>query len=303
MSVLELAVDLRCAALARYPEIHLDRPGARDLVARRIDRAYADLEDERVLPGRAVVLLWRESLPWLDDAQRGLVEARLGDDEALAWCAEQLREMAPTLDPSFSVVIDPAHAGVISLLRDTRLQPRMRLLHGPPGRALEGLRSGGIPAETLHGLTVEPFDAPRHLEAIVALLRDVFTERPELGMLPPALAVTPAIQARLDDFSRENLRDESSEVLVVMHGDQVVGQASAHVRQDDLVGRVGGVAIALAPSVRGRGVGKALYEKLLERLVAQDVDLLRGRTANPAVIHLAAVMGRELRGFEVECAG
>ena len=295
----ELIVALRSATLRRYPEYDVDSAAARRALAIEADQPFADLEHERVLADRAVILVWRTCTRFIDDAQRALVELAPDDADALRWVAEQLAELAPSFDATLELRLDAAHQALLPLLGDAHLAPRLTLLHGAPRDALLGL---GQTREIPPSLRIAPLQHERHFEAIATMLRDAFRESPALGFLSPGVVVTPEIQERLDTFTHARLlrmRDEGTS-FVVLRGDDVVGEGGFDLRDDALLGTVGGLSICLAPDVRGHGIGQAIYARLFERMLACDVRVIVGRTANPAILHLAKRMQREVRGWQLE---
>ena len=303
-TVVDLVVALRREVLRRYPEYDTDAPGALDELATQADQAFCDLEDERVLQDRAVILLWRTNTAFQDDAQRARIEVALDDDEAVAWVATQMRELAPRFDASLELMLDAAHAMLLPHLAEAGLRPRMTLLHGTPRRALDGLRAGGLDPSALDDLQIESRASEAQIEQAAALLRDFFRRHPQLGYLPPLVPLTPGLQNRIDELTRETLRKtlEAGTAFVVLRGDDLLGQATLRTRDDALLGRVGGIAIGFTEEIQGRGIGKLVYEKLLERMIELDVAVMRGRTASPRVMHLAERMGRSVRGWQLERA-
>ena len=300
-SIVDQLVTLRRAALRRYPEYAVESDEATAALSKEAEAAVAGGDEVRILDDRAALVLWRAptALGW--EAQRGRIELADDDEEAVCWLAEQLQEIAPRLEPSLELLLDAAHAGVLPHAEAVGLRPRLILLHGSPRGALEGLQRGGLDRSALAGLEIAPLEV-EHIEPIVALSREVFGERPEHGMLPPGISLTPAVQEGLDAFVRKMQGGcvETGTGFVVLRDGEVLGQGSAHTRHDPLLGQVGGLGIALRPEIRGRGVGKLLYETLLKRLMDMEVKVMRGRSANPTVLHLAQRMGRSLRAWQLE---
>lgn len=62
-----------------------------------------------------------------------------------------------------------------------------------------------------------------------------------------------------------------------------------------LLGDTGGLNIVFGPELQGRGLGKAAYLHMLERMPALGLDRMHGMTSNPAVIHIGRQLGRRLR--------
>jgi GNAT superfamily N-acetyltransferase len=301
-SVVEQVVAIRRAVLGRRPELDIDSPAARQALASAVDAAFADLEEERVLPERAVVLLWRASNAIFEDVQRLSVDVAPGDHEALAWAAEQLVDLAPRYDPSLELMLDVAYEELLPAAEQAGLTPRMTYYHGPADRALEGLRQAGLPAASdLGDLRIGPMSTD-HIDAANAIGQRVFTDEPQFSFIPPRMHVTPDVQERLNAFFRNILEEcvRKGTARVVLRGDEVVGYGNCLTRHDPVAGHIGGFGITLSPEIRNRGIGKLLYAQLLERLLDLGVREVRGRTANPVVASLAQRMGRTVRGWQLE---
>lgn len=112
---------------------------------------------------------------------------------------------------------------------------------------------------------VVPF-APEHLDAVELLERECFSE--------------PWSRAQLE----ATLTDESTELFVALCGGKVAGYAGFSFVLDE--GSVTDVAVF--PAYRGRGIGRALVQKLRRRV--QELELsfltLEVRASNQAAIAL-----------------
>ena len=298
LAALQLAV-LRC-----HPELSLDGRAAQHALQARAAADLVAAEEVRTLDAgaRAAVVLFRTTR-FQENEQRCRVEVALGDAEAAAWAEEQLRDLRERFDVSLELTLDVTHEAMLPALRACGLTPRMTWLHGHPETALDGLRAGPLDRECLSDdLRIEALRHPRHVEPIVTMLRAYYEAEPETGFISPHVAVTPAHQARLDAFLRDSLNDALGKdtAQVVLRDDDVLGYGMFIPRRDPIYGRSGGMAIGFAKAIHGRGLSKLVYERLLESMLRQGIELMRGRTANPAVLHLAKRMRRPVRGWQLE---
>jgi GNAT superfamily N-acetyltransferase len=306
MDVLERLSALAAATLRTHPELSVDTPDAQVALHAQIGAEVAAAEQVRTHAGgaRAGIVLSRSASRQRPDAQRCRIEIALHDAEATRWVATQVRELAPQFDDDVELRLDVCHRALLPELERCGLVPRMQWFHGNPRTALEALRSGPrSPAALGDELRMEPL-SQRYIEPLVALARDYFQRRPETGFLPPHLSVTPAMQARIDQFTRDRMTQAvgTNTALVVVRDGEAMGYGGYHPQRDPILGHFGGLALVLAEPIQGRGLSKLIYERLLQSMISEGVELMRGRTANPAVLHLAARMKRPLRGWQVEPA-
>lgn len=305
--LVEHLTQLRAATLRQHPELSVDTPQAQQALR---DSAAADLaaaHEVRVLDGgtRGGVVLLRSESRFLGNAQRCRIDVALDDGEAIEWVAAQLLELAPHFDVTFELQLDVCHSTLLPHLERCGLTPRMTWLNGRPDDALMGLRAAPINRTALgEGIRIEALANPLHIDAIVALLQAYSEREPGTGALSPHVPITSTVRARMEAFARESLTEAlgHNTTVVMLSDDEVVGYGAYHPRHDPIMGHVGGLALALDPSAQGRGLSKIIYEWLLERMAAAGVQLMRGRTANPAVLHLAARMKRPVRGWQLEPA-
>ena len=293
-------VALAQETLRPYPEFDVDSAAAREALQKRIGAALDNCDACCLLDdgARGGIIVHQIPGRTFDRVQRCVFELAQ-DEEAYTWAVQQMVSLAP-FDVTLELRLDVAHEALIEPLEEAGLRPRLRWLHGSPARALEGLRSCDIP-QRFDDLEIVAHPSDR-IDASLALLKEVFTSEAEFGFLPPRVEVTPERQAKLDAFVGGNIADAiaTGTAWAVVRGHDVVGHAITNLRSDPLLGRVGGLGIAIDASIRRRGVGKRLYEVMLERMIALDVDTMAGRTGNPWVIRLAERMQRPLRAWQLE---
>jgi len=140
-------------------------------------------------------------------------------------------------------------------------------------------------------LALEPA-RPGDVDGIVALHRATFSARPELCFY----GASPRHLARMHDHIA---------VLVALGGDPVEhwvvrapdGRVAGHLelevdRDHPFWGAYAGLGVILEPALQGRGIVKSLYRVALAAAVARGARLVKGGTAQPAVLGLGRLMGR-----------
>jgi hypothetical protein len=304
----EALVDLHLATVGQHSEFRTDER-AREHVRSSVAAELAQASEVRMLRPDgilcAVVVLSPTRSRFDTKATRCRVEMRAGDSDALAWTADALQQLRSQFDPGLELYLDVAHEALLPRLADAGLRARMTLLHGAPRLCLD--RLGPAPKVDLDrlGLRIEPLSSDAQIEASVSLRRSIFREDPELGYTSPLLPIDEDLQTRIDEYLRQQLTRALGQQLptdfVVMRDDELVGHFGITLEPDHaLLGRCGGFGIGFHRSVRGLGVGTLAYHVALRRLVELDVTVLRGMSANKAVLHLAQRMGRAVRGWKVE---
>jgi len=83
---------------------------------------------------------------------------------------------------------------------------------------------------------------------------------------------------------------------------EVVGHLGAELADHPHWGRVGGLELVVAPSLRGLGLARPLYRTALESLSARGAEIIKGGTSQPGVMALGRVMQRPWHAFNVRRA-
>jgi predicted N-acetyltransferase YhbS len=160
----------------------------------------------------------------------------------------------------------------------------------------------GMPRTGLYGPTLSIRDArPSDHAAIRDVLSAAYREY--AAVLPPAV-----FDRYLADILDVDGRARSGRLLVAEHGDRVVGTATYY---DDAAaegvgwptGWAGVRALGVDPTVRGRGVGRALMRACLERARAAGAAVLCLHTAEfmTAAVALYLAMGfRRVPSFDFD---
>ncbi|MCA9560580.1 MAG: GNAT family N-acetyltransferase [Myxococcales bacterium] len=245
--------------------------------------------DLAVLPGadgpRAAVLWWVEEEAWHGAPAQHVWVDHAPDTTAIAWTCAALDAVPRT--PHFDLHLDALDVAVRRHLLAQGLGIDSVMLAGEPERALEGLMATDPPPET-------PPDArlridrlgPADIEPVLDLSVRVFQAEPQwcwFGAQPAWIERQRKAFTRTEPALQEVLRLDG----------RIVGLWGSNVDENPFWGRTAGMNFVLAPEVRGQGLGKIAYRRLLEWQVALGVDTFKGGTNRPEVMHLARRMGRE----------
>lgn len=298
MRLLEAIVDLR---LASRRGLIRDRAKAEKAVRAEWKVALASARERGVLEtlpaargdGLAAAFVAR---PHPSPLVGGLkLDLLLRDRRATPWIRERLAAHR-------RLFTDEVAAHVT--LRDEHLVPDLERagmhldsiqLAGDPRRALHRLRRRyGEPGWT--SVECRPLESLRQVRAVVALTRAEFTRNPRFG----AFASRPRFVRSFTAALRADLDRAIGNQWVLVRGSDVVGHFGFnHFAQSALGCSVAAFGVTLDRSLQGAGLAKIAYRTMLERMVELDVGLVVGITAQPPVMHMSAVMGRRLIGYEM----
>ncbi len=279
-ALLEGLTTLRHGRFARH-RLYRGDAAARAKMRTELGEAVAAMQAAgegglAVLPGadgpRAGVLWWVEDEAWHGAPAQHVWVDHAPDTTAVAWTCAALDAVPRT--PHFDLHMDVLDVAV------------RRHLLAEPGRALEGLMATNAPPETPAdpSLRIDRL-GPTDIEPVLDLSVRVFQAEPEwcwFGAHP----------AWIERQRRAFTRTEPALQEVLRRDGRIVGLWGSNVAENPFWGRTAGMNFVLAPEVRGQGLGKIAYRRLLEWQVAQGVDVFKGGTNRPEVMHLARRMGR-----------
>lgn len=291
-ALLEGLTTLRHERFARH-RLYRGDAAARAKMRTELGEAVAAMQAARegglaVLPGaegpRAGVLWWVEDEAWHGAPAQHVWVDHAPDTTAVAWTCAALDAVPRT--PHFDLHLDVLDVAVRRHLLAKGLGIDSVMLAGEPGRALEGLMATNAPPETPAdpSLRIDRL-GPTDIEPVLDLSVRVFQAEPEwcwFGAHP----------AWIERQRRAFTRTEPALQEVLRRDGRIVGLWGSNVAENPFWGRTAGMNFVLAPEVRGQGLGKIAYRRLLEWQVAQGVDVFKGGTNRPEVMHLARRMGR-----------
>ena len=212
------------------------------------------------------------------------------DEVALRWLNATLAELAQCFDRrTFTLALPPHLRALLPGLarRDVGISS-VRLV-GEPQVALARLCSAQAIARDLaaHSVEIRPLVAGA-IPAVLDLRRRIFAAQPQWCWFGADRSFLKGEARRL----RLAVHDPLNTLEVLWRDAEVVGFAAMQPSHRAGIGAVAGMDLLLAPALRGRGVVKTLYRRLLEAAVARSVPYFAGHTAQPAVMALGRRMGR-----------
>ncbi len=295
--LLDAHARLRVAARARQAGF-IPSPEAEEATRERITPVHREgtVHAAKHTGRVAAVFAWRhDPSPWYGaPVSSVLIDYELDVPHIDRWLAEVLDEELPRMEADLDLLVDASYVEALRALRARGVGVNSLQLAGDPKRALARLVARSDPPRDLSpwGVTLEPL-TPERLDESLALHRETFAAHPEHCWF----GANDAHLARMRRLSTEDL-DRPEHLQRALIGDgRLLGHLSASVRPDPSFGRVAGMSLVLAPSLRGRGILRSLYRLLLEGMVARGAQSFRGGTSQPAVIRIGAEMGRPLHAY------
>lgn len=214
------------------------------------------------------------------------------DNEALVWAQEKLLQLPPIGDQIRTLSLSGVHQALLPTLFQTGLGIDAVGLLGDTASSLAKLLEAKNPAQDFSaaGLNHVPM-AVEHLNEVVALRRRTFLDQPEYCWFG-------AQESHLKKY-HQNMEQELQEDnlwWVLLDENKVVGNFGSTVAANNqLWGPRGGLEIIIEPQYRGRGLAKTAYRLTLEGLHEKKLPVYKGATAQPAVMALSKIMGRQLQ--------
>ena len=297
-------VEFRLQGLRPFPQFRNDGP-ARAVVDQVMREAYTAAEDTgQVLfleRGGEVVagwLWWERVHPTFGiKVPEFILEFDTAHPEAMLWVRDLLRSRRFRFPENTTSVLPARYAFLIPELAVAGLAiDSVELI----GHCQQGLHVIGEPLSPLpYGLAWKPLRTKEDLYGALGLRRRVFEANPEYAWF----ATNPEHAVRFKQRLEEEMQGEHLWHVLVKHG-QVLGfYGSSVVKENPFWGPRGGVEFVLDPKLQGRGIGKEAYRRTLQGLIQKGCPVYMGTTANPAVLNLAAKLGREMVRFNVRAGG
>lgn len=258
----------------------------------------------RLVDGRltAAIALEHQPAPWLGPStDQVTLDADPDDPDAPQWIVDTLRRWCPV--PELYIPLLGGNRPVLEALlaADLGIGIDSIVLVGEVNAGREALIDRYDPPPTMPaGLELGPVDDVATVDAVIAIQREVFGAEPEycwFGAHPRFLAGERA------SLLAHVLEPDPLALQRVIRVDGVVRGHFAAVgeRDNPFWGSVGGLGLNLGRELRGRGLGKRIYRIALDHLAAHSIELFKGGTAQPPVLGLAKVMGRQLDHYELRC--
>ncbi|MCB9597836.1 MAG: hypothetical protein H6719_34280 [Sandaracinaceae bacterium] len=293
MEWLSAQLGLRLDAFRRHPGF-VDGAAARDHIESYLATIH-ERGEVHVLErsGRVeAVIAWRyDDDSWFGPAVHTLtLDHRIGADVE-PWLRDTLAEVLPRLDAPLDIMIDAAYAPAYRALTGLGLRVDSVQLVGDVEVAFRRLDPGVVPA----GVRIDRMVAD-DLEPIMALYEQTFAAEPEYCWF----GGHPRFLERQRERLEAALAKEAHLELVVRADGGVRAHASATVNPDNPVwGPTSGMSLCFAPEMRGRGLLRPVYRRLLEGMREQGAVIFKGGTSQPAVMKLGREMKRTLQGVNL----
>ena len=296
-SILDAHVTLRLNALADH-RAFVPGPAAEAAVRARLEPAHLHgtvraLEDAGAL---RAVLTWRHR----DDAWYGepvtsvdIDHSTREEDAALIgrWLSEVLATELPRMQADLDLTLDRGYACAYRALREHGVGIDSVILLGSVGPALERLRADATIRPFPPGLRLRPMTVA-HVEGALRLHRETFADTPQFCFFGANPSYLEGMRERLVE---ELTTDERHLQRVLLRGETLVGHVSATVDQSNAFwGPCAGMSLVLDPGVRGQGLLRPLYERLLAEALERGAVTFKGGTSQGPVLRLARRMGRPL---------
>lgn len=215
------------------------------------------------------------------------VDRAPADADALAFLDAALDRHAQRLGPDSLLEVAADDLELVAVCLRHGFAVDSLILVGDPRAARSRLPHAALPAD----LALAPLER-EHVDAVVALHREVFTRAPErcwFGAHP----------SHLERLARALTADREGQ-LGLWSGGRLVGHAGVEVERDNpFWGTVGGLELLLAPALVGKRLARPLYSALLDELVRAGCDTMKGGTNQPGVLHLGRLMGRPWHAFNL----
>jgi len=243
----------------------------------------------------AQVLWFRDPHTWFGGPATIVMVDRLpGADDGLAVVLDVMRAHAEAFDETAWLEIDAHDRGLLAGLEALGFAIDSVIQVGDPAVARARLVARYDPPTTLDHLGLELAPAePADVPGIITLHQRIFSARPELcffGARPEHLA------HMRQGLERQLAAREPGDVAVhhvVRERGVVVGHADADITHEHpFWGTYAGVGFILAEHLQGRGIVKSLYRVALDAALAHGARLMKGGTAQPAVLGLGRLMQR-----------
>lgn len=234
---------------------------------------------------RALVGIWQSGR-----TTHCIVHRRWGDPGALAWCRSVLADRIPEHDERLQITLPIADGELRAALFELGLGINAVNLAGRVPQAHAALVRAYDPPHEVPGLRIRPLE-PSDADHVLALRERVFGAEPVYAWF----ATHPEHQARIRETI---LRDDWVGVrqVVEVHG-QVRGLFESYRRpQCPHHQSSASTGLIFDASLRGRGLAKVAYRRILEDLMAHDIAWIKGTTGRRSVMHLGRVMGRGATG-------
>jgi hypothetical protein len=170
------------------------------------------------------------------------------------------------------------------------------ILDGPVHEGLACLISKMDPPKNLKhlGLTIRKIKSAREVDGAVRILKKEFTRNPQFGLWVAKPKSISCIRANLKSL----LASRKLDGYIICREETIVGFFAFHrAPEGPVFPAVAGIEIALDQEIQGLGIAKTCYRIMLEKMNRSGVKVIRGGTAQPAVLALGKILKRKPFAF------
>ena len=290
MDWLRAHVDLRLDAYRRHA-LFVDGDRAHDKISTHLTKLHSEGEVralERDGELEAVVAWVYDEESWFGPPVYTVAVDHRLDADVQGWLRDTFGQLVPTLDAEWDFLLDASYVPAYRVLRGLGVGVDSVQLVGDVDVAHARL----APAPMPEGVRLEPMTVD-DLDAMTALYAETFSRMPEYCWF----GAHEGFLGRQRDKAAEALASDAHLEFVLRTDEGVQGHASATVdHEGPFFGATAGMSLCFAPALRGRGVLRPVYRRLLDGMKAQGARAFRGGTSQPPVMHLAREMGRTPQG-------
>ena len=211
------------------------------------------------------------------DSEAGLAAGMVCADRVMADAAEDVRATLARWDTAIRRHLEGWGLGLLSVN-----------LAGRREDAVAGLGPVVEPA-WLEIARVQAED----VDGVLALYAQVFRDE-------PLYAPFGAHPRFLEGLRETLLADSGDDHWALRESGRLIGYAATRYRMTDPHhGSSAGVELVFSRAARGRGLARVLYGRVLTSMAARGVAWMKGTTARPQVLSLAAKLGRGITGVNL----
>ena len=209
------------------------------------------------------------------------------DQEATAWCIEQLKFHAGSFATTTLAVLYSTQTNLLPTYFDLGLTVHGLQFIGTPADGIAGLQKSDVPMWTELGLQSVPLESAQQIDDVVQLKLEYFREHPEYCFFYSNASASEHDRTRMLDL----LRSKNSYRKVIYDNYGLAGSYAYDVIRNDYAV---GMDICFRPRIHGIGAGKCAYKDMFEAMSSQGIGHYRGVTSNPAVLHLTQKFNRSV---------
>lgn len=289
MSIAELRLELLYRTPGLTPAASAG-DGISRFVAQTLDLASAGGGSEVLRDAERV----RAHLTWApdDDSWYGVPVLRVlcdvlpEDEAAVAWLLDRLDARLPEFGDDFDMQLSGQLGVLLPAFYKHGFGIDSVIQVGALRTVLSRLPDGLDARLAAAGVTAHPFDDEALVEPLAAFIERVFTDEPEFCWFAPLEGHARVRRAELMGALG------SGERFVLLRDERIVGTVAADVGTSPAWGRKAGMDLVFDRSIRGLGLATWAYRPTLENARRRGARVVRGGTAQPAILALGARLGR-----------